>query len=62
MWWRAALGVVALAVGGLWIGQGVGAVKGSFMTGHSQYTVLGIIVTVIGLSLIGWAVRSARAR
>jgi hypothetical protein len=62
MWWRAALGVVALAVGGLWIGQGVGAVKGSFMTGHSQYTVLGIVVAVIGLSLLAWAVRVGRTR
>ena len=62
MWWRAALGLVALAVGGLWIGQGVGAVKGSFMTGHSQYTILGVIVAVIGLALIGWALRLGRVR
>lgn len=62
MWWRAVIGIVALAVGGVWIGQGVGAVHGSFMTGHSQYTGLGIVVALGGLGLLGWAVRIWRLR
>lgn len=57
VWWRALIGVVAIAVGSVWIGQGVGAVHGSFMTGHSQYTGLGIVLVVIGLATVGWAVR-----
>ena len=56
------MGVIALAVGALWIGQGVGAVHGSFMTGHGQYTALGIVAVVVGLALIGWSVRSRGAR
>ncbi len=56
MWWRALIGVVALGVGALWIGQGVGAVHGSFMTGHRQYETLGIIVASAGAVMIGWAI------
>jgi protein-S-isoprenylcysteine O-methyltransferase Ste14 len=55
MWWRALVGIVLCAVGGVWIGQGSGAVKGSVMTGHSQYTGLGILLVVIGLGLLVWA-------
>ena len=57
MWWRGAVGLVALAVGSLWIGQGLGDVHGSFMTGHRQYTVLGVVVDLVGLAMLGWAVR-----
>ncbi|HEX5266537.1 MAG TPA: hypothetical protein VFW24_07175 [Acidimicrobiales bacterium] len=56
MWWRGLIGLVALAVGAVWIGQGTGAVHGSFMTGQGQYTALGIVVVVVGLFLLGWAI------
>ena len=55
MWWRALAGLVALAVGLVWIGQGVGSIHGSFMTGHGQYTALGVIVAGVGLALLAWA-------
>ena len=57
MWWRAAVGLVALVVGGIWIGQGVGAVHGSFMTGHSQYTGLGVVLGLGGLGMLAWSLR-----
>ena len=60
MLWRVLTGIVALAVGGLWIAQGVGLARGSFMTDQSQYTVLGIVVVLVGLALLAWA--AARAR
>jgi uncharacterized membrane protein YidH (DUF202 family) len=56
MWWRGLLGLVATAVGAVWIGQGTGAVHGSFMTGQGQYTALGIVLVVVGLFLLGWAI------
>ena len=62
MWWRVAAGVVALAVGGLWIAQGVGLARGSFMTDQSQYTVLGIVVVLVGLGLLAWAAALVRRR
>ena len=62
MIWRAALGVVAIAVGAVWIGQGEGSIHGSFMTGHQQYTGLGIVLVVVGAALIAWAGAVARRR
>ena len=61
MWWRGLIGLVALGVGTIWIGQGVGAVRGSFMTGHSQYTAYGAVLDAFGVVMLAWAVR-ARAR
>jgi predicted MFS family arabinose efflux permease len=55
MWWRAITGAVMCLVGAVWIGQGSGAVHGSVMTGHSQYTVLGAVVAAVGIVLLGWA-------
>lgn len=54
MWWRAIVGVLMCAIGGLWIGQGSGAVRGSVMTGHSQFTALGAVVVAGGLALLVW--------
>ena len=57
MWIRGTIGIVMIVVGGVWIAQGSGAMHGSTMTGHSQYTGLGVVVVLIGLGLVGWAVR-----
>jgi predicted MFS family arabinose efflux permease len=55
VWWRAIVGAVLCVIGAVWIGQGIGAVHGSVMTGHSQYTVLGAVLAAIGLALLAWA-------
>jgi hypothetical protein len=39
-------------VGALWILQGVGVAKGSFMTGHAGYTVVGAVLVLIGAALL----------
>lgn len=57
MWVRGVIGLVLMAVGGVWIAQGSGAMRGSVMTGHSQYTVLGVVVVLVGVALVGWAWR-----
>lgn len=57
---RGVAGVVLCAVGGVWIAQGTGAMKGSMMSGHGQYAVLGAVVALAGVALIGWAVRARR--
>jgi hypothetical protein len=59
MWWRGIIGVVLCAAGIVWIGQGIGAIHGSFMTGRSQYTVLGVVTLVVGIVMIAWAWRHA---
>jgi uncharacterized membrane protein YidH (DUF202 family) len=62
MLWRLAVGIVALAVGIVWIGQGAGSIHGSFMTGHSQYTALGVILVVVGAVMLAWAALRFRGR
>jgi Na+/melibiose symporter-like transporter len=60
--WRAVVGIVVLGVGTLWIAQGVGAVHGSFMTGHGQYTAFGAVLGIFGLVMIGWAAAILRRK
>ena len=54
---RAGIGVVLCLVGAVWIAQGSGAMHGSMMTGHGQYTALGVVAVIGGLVLISLAVR-----
>ena len=56
------MGLVGVAIGAVWIGQGVGSIHGSFMTGHSQYTALGVILVVLGAVMLVWAGLRARGR
>ena len=46
--------VLALVVGVVWIGQGVGLIHGSFMTGRIEWALIGGVmdlVAVVALSL-----------
>lgn len=45
-------GVVALLVGLLWVGQGLGYLPGSFMTGAMQWFWIGLVVAVVGVVLL----------
>jgi len=64
MWSRGIVGLVLCLVGAVWVAQGTGAVHGSMMSGHGQYTALGVVAIVIGLALLVWAnhVRESRGR
>jgi hypothetical protein len=55
MWVRGILGVVLCLVGAIWIGQGTDAIHGSSMSGHGQYTVLGVVFLLLGAALLVWA-------
>jgi hypothetical protein len=46
------VGTLAVLVGGVWIGQGAGLIKGSFMTGSSTWLAIGLLCLVVGLFLI----------
>jgi len=52
------VGVVVILVGLVWIGQGVGAIGGSFMSGEAVWAVIGAMMVVLGLALL----RGARRR
>ena len=43
--------VLMVLVGAVWIGQGLGYIKGSFMTGDMHWFWIGAVVGVAGLAL-----------
>jgi len=49
---RRVLGVLLIVVGAVWVTQGIGVLKGSFMTGESVWTVIGILCVFVGLVLL----------
>jgi protein-S-isoprenylcysteine O-methyltransferase Ste14 len=51
------VGVLAVVVGVVFIGQGVNVIHGSSMSGHGGYAGLGAVLFVIGLGLVFWAWR-----
>ena len=52
MAWRLVVGVVLCLVGVVWVGQGVGLIGGSFMSGEAVWAVIGAIALVFGVVLI----------
>jgi hypothetical protein len=57
MWVRGIIGLVLIIAGVVWILQGANVMRGSGMSGHGGYAVLGAIVVVLGATLLGWAWR-----
>lgn len=62
MWPRLIIGVVLILVGVVWIGQGVGAIGGSFMTGQIVWAVIGALCVFFGAALLIGARRTAARR
>jgi len=59
-WAMIAGGWALMLLGGVWIFQGAGVLKGSFMTGQSRWLWIGIVCVAVGpLSLVG-ALRTTR--
>ena len=54
------VGVLAVVIGVVFVGQGTNAIHGSSMSGHGGYAGLGAVLVVIGLALVLWAWRSGR--
>jgi hypothetical protein len=55
------IGAILLVVGVLWALQGVGAVGGGAMSGHSQWLVIGLIVALAGVALLAGGIVKRRA-
>ena len=49
---RLVVGVLVCIVGGVWFLQGIGVLKGSFMSGSGFWTLIGVILLVVGLRMI----------
>lgn len=56
------LGCVLLAVGVVWVLQGIGVVTGSFMTGSKLWFAIGLVVGAGGIALLLRAARTALRR
>ena len=56
------LGVLSCIVGLVWLGQGVGLIGGSFMTGQALWAVIGASAILTGLFLIRTGLRWRRIR
>jgi uncharacterized membrane protein HdeD (DUF308 family) len=54
------IGVVLCLVGAVWVGQGVGLIGGSFMTGQAIWAVIGILAIIFGAVLLRSAQRARR--
>ncbi|KFF58940.1 hypothetical protein JF66_14865 [Cryobacterium sp. MLB-32] len=46
------VGVIALILGGIWTGQGMNLIPGSFMTGSRMWLFIGLILAIVGMILI----------
>jgi hypothetical protein len=49
---RLVIGVLLCLVGAVWLGQGVGWIGGSFMTGQALWAVIGTIAILFGVTLL----------
>lgn len=57
---RVVVGIALCLVGGVWIGQGIGAIGGSFMSGQAIWAVIGAVVVVFGVVLLRGGSRNRR--
>ena len=56
------VGVVALLIGAVWIGQGANLIPGSFMTGDRTWFAIGLLVALGGIVLIILGLRRGNHR
>ena len=54
---RLILGVLLCLIGVAWLGQGVGLIGGSFMTGQALWAVIGLVALAFGAALVASAKR-----
>ena len=57
MWVKLVGGVVLLLLGLVWLGQGLGFIRGSFMTGQAMWAIIGAVLVVAGAA-IAWRART----
>jgi biotin transporter BioY len=60
MWVKLVGGVVLLLLGLVWLGQGLGFIRGSFMTGQAMWAIIGAVLVVIAAWLLWSVVHSRR--
>ena len=58
---RLVVAIALMLLGLLWIGQGIGLVGGSAMSGQSIWAVIGIVIIAAGAAL-AWTARGSAGR
>jgi hypothetical protein len=61
LWLRLVGGIVLGLLGLVWLGQGLNLIKGSFMTGQTQWAIIGAILILFAAWLIYGALRARAA-
>ncbi len=56
----AVLGALLVVTGVIWVFQGIGTLRGSFMTGQPFWAWMGAVAILLGLPLLARAFRRAR--
>jgi hypothetical protein len=56
------VGVLVLLVGGVFAGQGLGYIPGSFMTGDMKWFWIGSVMVIVGLAIGAGGLLSRRQR
>ena len=51
-WVATILGILLVWVGAVWFLQGINLLPGSFMTGQTQWAIIGAVTAVVGVALI----------
>jgi hypothetical protein len=59
---RRVIGVLLVLTGAVWLGQGLGLIHGSSMTGSSFWAIAGAVCVVAGLGALSWPWRQAAVR
>ena len=54
------IGVLLILIGIVWILQGVNVLAGSMMSGHIQYSIIGLVVAALGVLALFFANRRRR--
>ena len=61
-WIRGIAGVVCILIGLVWVGQGTNFLPGSFMSGQTQWAIIGATLVVVGGWLLWSLVRGRSAK
>ncbi|GAC1315029.1 MAG: hypothetical protein NVSMB2_05580 [Chloroflexota bacterium] len=57
-WLKGIGGVVLVLLGLVWIGQGTNVLPGSVMSGQSLWTIIGLVLVIVGGWLLATLMRS----
>jgi len=57
---RVVIAILLFGIGFVWVGQGIGLIGGSFMTGEAVWAVIGGLAIAIGLALLHGVQRDRR--